>query len=132
MNSENKSRRALALFLVISALDENILSIILNEFGEVFDPKMFWHIFEIKFSTKWSQKDKIDEIVVKNCDGVESIIIEIKTKSMSLADNRVACDSQEIPSNAKVCEVKYDVNYISYEEWFSLAKSPPLGVSEEI
>lgn len=120
INSNEKCRRAVALFLIISALDENILSSILNEFGEVFDPKMFWHILEMKYSMKWSHKDEIDEIVDKNSDCVEGIISGIETKSMSLVDNRIACDSQEIPFDAKTSEVKFDENYVSHEEWLCL------------
>ena len=74
----------------------------------------------MKYSMKWSQKYEIDEIVVKNSDGVESIITGIKTESMSVADNRVARDSQENPCDAKTCEVKYDENYVSHEEWLCL------------
>lgn len=113
MNSENKSRCAIALFLIISALDESILSSILNEFGEVFDPKMFWYILETKYSIKWIQKDEIDEIV--DCD--ESII---KTENMLVAEKIVACDSEGTPSDAKICEVKYDENYVSHQEWLCL------------
>ena len=39
---------------------------------------------------------------------------------MSVADNRVACDSQGTLYDAKTCAVKFDENYVSHEEWFNL------------
>ena len=81
---------------------------------------MFWNILEMKYSMKWSEKGKVDEIVVKNSDCVESIITRIKTESIFVDDNKVASDSEEIPCDAKTCEVKYDDNCVSHEEWFSL------------
>ena len=81
----------------------------------------------MKYSMKWSQKDEIDEIVVKNSDCVESIITGIKYESMSVDDNKVACDSQEIPCDAKACEVKYDENYVSHEECLCLMHEKQLG-----
>ena len=116
MNYDDKCIRAVTLLLIISSLDENILSRILNEFCEVFDPKMFWHILEMKYSMKRSEKGEVNEIVVKNSDCVESIITVIKSESMPVANNRVACDSQGTLYDAKTCEVKFDENYVSHEE----------------
>lgn len=39
---------------------------------------------------------------------------------MSFSDNRVACDSEEIPCDAKTYEVKFDDNYVSHDEWLNM------------
>ena len=97
MNLDDKRRNEIALFLTISALDENILSHILYEFGEICDAKIFWDILEMKYSMEGSEKAEFDEGVVAKGDFVESIIAGIKVESMSLADNRVVCDIKETP-----------------------------------
>ena len=58
----------------MSTLDENILSSILREFGEVGSAKIFWNILEIKYSMKWSENDEVDEgIAAENGDCVDSL-----------------------------------------------------------
>jgi len=54
----------------------------LYEFGEICDAKMFWDILEIKYNMKRSEKDQVDEGVVKNGDCAENI----KNESMSVVD----------------------------------------------
>lgn len=44
MNLDDKRKNAIALFFIISALEENIVSNILYEFGEICDAKIFWDI----------------------------------------------------------------------------------------
>lgn len=39
---------------------------------------------------------------------------------MSVADNRVACDSDETLCDVETYEVKFDDNYVYHEEWFNL------------
>jgi hypothetical protein len=110
INFYDKRRGVIALQLIISALDENILSSILGEFGEVYSAKIFWDILEMKYSMKWSEKDEVDEdIVVENDDCVEIFVTEIETEngsieiamiddeSVSVADNKAACDNEEMP-----------------------------------
>jgi len=118
MNLNDKRRNAVALFLIISALDEIILSNILYEFGEIRDAKIFWDILEMKYSMEGSEKVEVDEGVVGDC--VESIIAGIKGESMSLTDNSIACDSEEITCDAETDEVKYDDNYVSHDEWLNM------------
>jgi hypothetical protein len=113
INSHDKSRSALALFLIISTLDKTILSSILYEFGEVYNAKIFWDILEMKYSMKWSEKAEVDEdIVVENDDCVESFVTELETEngsietamideeSVSVVANEATCDNEEIPYNA--------------------------------
>jgi len=119
MNLDDKCRNAIALFLTISALDENILSNILYEFGEICDAKIFWDILEMKYSMEGSEKAEIDEGVFAKSDCVESIIAAIKGESMSLTNNKV-CDIKEIPCDAETYEVKFDDNYVSHDDWFNM------------
>jgi len=119
INLGDKHRNAIALFLIISALDENILSNILYEFGERRDAKIFWDILEMKYSMEGSEKAKVDGVVAKGVC-VESIIAGIKAESMYLADNRVVCDIKETPCDAEICEVKFDDNYVSHDEWLNM------------
>ena len=119
INLGDKHRNAIALFLIISALDENILSNILYEFGERRDAKIFWDILEMKYSMEGSEKAKVDGVVAKGVC-VESIIAGIKAESMYLADNRVVCDFKETPCDAEICEVKFDDNYVSHDEWLNM------------
>jgi hypothetical protein len=71
VNFYDKRRGEIALQLIISAVDENILSSILLEFGEVPSAKIFWDILEMK---KWSENVEVHEdIVVENDDCVESL-----------------------------------------------------------
>lgn len=127
MNLNDKCRNAITLFLIILALDENIFSNILYEFGEICDAKIFWDILEMKYSTEGSEKVEDDESGgVKNGDCVESIITGIKTESISVVDNRVACDSEEITCDAETYEVKFDDNYVSHEAWFNLMQEKHL------
>jgi len=48
INPHDKSRGVIPSFLIISALDENILFSILHEFGEACNAKLFWDILEMK------------------------------------------------------------------------------------
>ena len=76
----------------------HILSSILHEYGEIHDVKIFWDVLEMKYNMEGSEKVEDGESgVVKNGDFVESIIIVIKTESMSAVDNRVTHDSEELP-----------------------------------
>jgi hypothetical protein len=101
----DKRRAAITLQPIISALDENILSSILCEFGEILSAKIFWDILEMK---RWSENVEVhDDIVVENDDSVERFVIEIATKNGSIeiamineesvCDNKVRCHSKEIP-----------------------------------
>lgn len=72
INANDKSKGAVALFLIISALDENILSNILYEFGEICDAKILWDILEMKYSMEGIEKAEVDEGVVAKSDCVES------------------------------------------------------------
>lgn len=72
---DDKRRNAITLFLIISALDENILSNILYEFGEIRDAKIFWDILELKYSMEGSEKAKVDDGVVAKSDCVEKVIV---------------------------------------------------------
>jgi hypothetical protein len=75
----DKRRGEITLQLIMSALDENILSSILSEFGKISSAKIFWNILEIKYSMKWSENVEVDEgIVVENGDCVESLVTEIE------------------------------------------------------
>lgn len=42
INSQDKSRGSVALFLIISSLGDNTLSSILHEYGEIHNVKIFW------------------------------------------------------------------------------------------
>jgi len=57
----DKRRGEISLQFIMSALDENILSSILHEFGEVSNAKIFWNILEIKYSMKCSDNYEVDE-----------------------------------------------------------------------
>jgi hypothetical protein len=108
VNFYDKRRGAIALQLIISAVDENILSSILREFGEIPSAKIFWDILEMK---KWSENVEVDEgIVVENGDCVESLITRTETENdiievamineESVSDRKVTCHSKEIPYDA--------------------------------
>lgn len=58
VDSHDKRRGALALYLIHSALDESTLSYILYEFGEVHNAKMFWDILEMEFGVKSRYMDE--------------------------------------------------------------------------
>lgn len=62
------------------------------------------------------EKAEVDEGVVAKSDCVESIIVGIKAKSMSIADNRVVCDIKETLCD----EVKFNDNYVSHDESFNM------------
>jgi len=75
VNFYDKRIGEITLQLIMSALDENILSSNLGEFGEICNPKIFWNILDMKYNMKWSEKNEFDEdIVVENYDCVESFV----------------------------------------------------------
>ena len=119
------------------AVDENILSSIFLEFGEVRSPKIFWDILEMK---KWSEDVEIHEdIDVENGECIDSLITEIKTgndcieiamiddESVFVADKDKCKTTHENESlmeeslfETKTYEVKFDENYSSHEEWSNI------------
>jgi hypothetical protein len=133
----DKRRGAIALQLIMSTLDENILSSILREFGEVSSAKIFWNILEIKYSMKWSENVEVDEgIVVENGDCVDSLITGTKNENDIIevamineeTDTKITfsdlVNSTEI-DNGDECEylvnlVKYDDENFSSECWFQM------------
>jgi hypothetical protein len=52
VNSHDKRKDKIALYLISSALDTSILSPILYEFGHIDNAKMLWDILEMKYSEK--------------------------------------------------------------------------------
>jgi hypothetical protein len=140
VNFYDKRRGAIALQLIISAVDENILSSILREFGEIPSAKIFWDILEMKYSMKWSEKTEVDEdIVVENDDCVEIFVTEIEIENDSIEIAMIDDESvfvadkdkckktheneilmEESLFETKTYEVKFDENYSSHEEWSNL------------
>jgi hypothetical protein len=124
VNFYDKRRGEIALQLIMSAVDENILSSIFLEFGEVSSPKIFWDILEMK---KWSED-------VENDDCVEHFVAEIETgndcieiamiddESVYVAD----CDNEnenlveEDLFEGETYEVRFDEDNSSNEEWSKL------------
>jgi hypothetical protein len=120
-----KRRDKLTLYLVSSALNNDILSALLYEFGEIENAKMFWNNLEMKFSVRRSK------IVVENGECIDSLITEIKTgndcieiamiddESVYVAD----CDSEnenlveEDLFEGETYEVRFDEDNSSNEEW---------------
>lgn len=80
INPQDKSGGAITLLLIILTLDENFLSSILHEFGEVCDAKMFLDILEMKYNMKWSEKVEVDESVLENDDCSFSLITDCETE----------------------------------------------------
>jgi hypothetical protein len=132
VNFYDKRRGEIALQLIMSAVDENILSSIFLEFGEVRSPKIFWDILEMK---KWSEDVEIHEdIDVENGECIDSLITEIKTgndcieiamiddESVYVAD----CDNEnenlveEDLFEGETYEVRFDEDNSSNEEWSKL------------
>jgi hypothetical protein len=123
-----KRRDKLTLYLVSSALNNDILSALLYEFGEIENAKMFWNNLEMKFSVRRSK------IAVENGECIDSLITEIKTgndcieiamiddESVYVAD----CDSEnenlveEDLFEGETYEVRFDEDNSSNEEWSKL------------
>jgi len=79
-----KIKDKITLYLVSSALDNDILSDVLYEFGEIEKAKMFWDILEMKFSVRGSKiaEAKINNITaVENSECIVSLVTEIKTRN---------------------------------------------------
>jgi hypothetical protein len=152
VNFYDKRRGAITLQLIISAVDENILSSILREFGEIPSAKIFWDILEMK---KWSENVEVDEgIVVENGDCVDSLVTGTETEndiievamineeSMSVADSKITfsdlVNSTEIDNGDEcitaneplgeslVNLVKYDDENFSSECWFHMLQEKKL------
>ena len=52
INSHDKKKDKISLYLLILALNTSILSLILYEFGHIDNAKMLWDILEMKYSEK--------------------------------------------------------------------------------
>jgi hypothetical protein len=123
-----KRRDKLTLYLVSSTLNNDILSALLYEFGEIENAKMFWDNLEMKFSVRGSK------IAVENGECIDSLITEIKTgndcieiamiddESVYVAD----CDNEnenlveEDLFEGETYEVIFDEDNSSNEEWSKL------------
>jgi hypothetical protein len=71
VNSHDKRKDKIVLYLISSALHTSILSPILYEFGHIDNAKMFWDILEMN---KWSENAKVDE-------GIDSLVTRTKIEN---------------------------------------------------
>ena len=117
----DNSRDALALFLIISTLDNTILSSILYESIEVHNAKIFWDILEMKYNVKWSEKAKVDkDIVIGNDDCVDSLITEIEIEDGSIEAAIINEESVFVFSNEKVHDDEEIASHTVYSDLMNL------------
>lgn len=132
-----KRKDKITLYLVSSALDNDILSDVLYEFGEIEKAKMFWDILEMKFSVRRSKiaEAKINNITaVENSECIVSLVTEIKTRNdcieIAMIDDESVyvayCDNEnenlveEGLFEGETYEVRFDKDNLSHEEWSNL------------
>lgn len=73
VNSHDKRKDKITLYLISSALDTSIFSPILYEFGHIDNAKMLWDILEMKYSEmSASAYEKTSEVDGEPVEGVES------------------------------------------------------------
>jgi hypothetical protein len=108
VNSHDKRKDKIALYLISSALDTSILSPILYEFGHIDNAKMLWDILEMKYSEKSaSSYEETSEVDGEPVEDVESHC------GQSHVDND-DCNEET------VIEVMYDEENMSNEDWLKI------------
>jgi hypothetical protein len=113
-------------------LNNDILSALLYEFGEIENAKIFWDILEMK---KWSEDVEIHEdIDVENSECIDRLITEIKTQNdcieITMIDDESVyvddCDNEnenleeEDLFEGETYEFRFDKDNSSNEEWSKL------------
>lgn len=126
INSQDTSRGAIALFLIILALDDNLLSSILHEYGQIHNAKIFWDILEMKYNMQWGEKAYKDEgralladlqenseIVERNI--LEDLAVANELKKFNSLFEVEVVNSTTMVTNVKEEFTKFDDQCLFYE-----------------
>jgi hypothetical protein len=108
VNSHDKRKDKISLYLISSTLDTSIMSPILYEFGHIDNAKMLWDILEMKYSeTSASAYEETFEVDGEHVEDVEAHCGESDV-------NNDDCNEEN------VIEVMYDEENMSNEHWLKI------------
>lgn len=88
INYKDKNRGAIALFLIIPPLDNNILSRILHEYGEIHNATIFWDIVEMKYNVNGSNMfeeslgESTKNVIGKESEGTEKLKVKYDNEQL--------------------------------------------------